>query len=623
MGAGPEDKRGNDKEKRDPTDGNGTAREGLGKENDGAPHAAEGFAGVQEGGKENQQMPERGEKRHFRKRKVMGSVAYSFGNLDVYLHNRYSDVRPIFRALIELAVVFVLFLTCPAIAILIDKDFGFNDVPDLFTGNTTSDLHSYVKKSLFVTLTYLIFTMTNIAVGNIVYVLVYIFYLLDIQVIGAVQTALQILANSRKHLRNFLTALLVFYLAETIYGEYVLFNRRIDMFHLMMTFLLWYCMFSLMLFGESVLVSVIMNELCRRSISGRIFDANYKTFVFKKLVLIAQSKPYGEQRMRRIIGSINNEFESSLYLRHNDLNITSAEHAEDIAESIFGHLEVDSLDFESIKEFFPENYDEVYRYLSKGRSREEAQRISFETVKDQALELYKERADILLSLLDQDSVLNRLNVVLLCGVSFLGMVLMLLLFNVDYKVYLASVGPLIFTFGWIFQGTVLEMYRCFVFLLFSHPFDSGDRVVIDGVELIVIAIDLLYTTFRDDNGMVTYIPNVVLFTKSIGNVRRSDIESEDVCLEVDGSTSFSKVLDLRERLQASLQKAEDKFTGAVLMKKYEASGGNVRITLSVQHMSNFQDPVSRLARRAEFVEKLEGDLSRAGIGYTRGYTFYP
>eukprot|EP00866_Antonospora_locustae_P002496 jgi/Antlo1/2496/1690 len=558
--------------------------------------------------------------REFTRTCIIKPIEYTFGDLDIYLHNEYKDVHPIYRYTIEVIIIAVLFTFFPILAVLLDKRSDISSIKSILFPESNSELSNYMKNSIFVTITYAICMISDVAVGNLLYIIANVLHILDVRIESTIATILQIIGNSTKHLRNSLAAILIFFLAENLYGDYVFFKKEIDAYHLIMTLLVWYSFFSLMLFVENIFINVIVEEVGGRGrIGGRIFDTNYKTFVFKKLAAVAQMKPYGKREMRQVIVSMTNDFESSIYLRHNDLDLTSSEAASNTVKSIFAYLDTNSLKFEDIQEFFPSNYEEVYTYLSKGENIDKHAQIPFEVVHEQAQVLYQERRDIMHTLIDRDTILGKLNIVLIGFVAFLGMVLLFFLLNVDYKIYLASIGPFLFTFGWIFQGSVVEIYRCFVFLLFSHPFDSGDRVVIDNEELVVTNIDLLYTTVKNSHGLKTYIPNVVLFTKNIGNVRRSDIESEEITLMVDGNTNFTQILSMKEKLQNSLKDSEKDFTGDVIIKNYEMENGKIKVVLSVQHTSSSHNLSVKYSSRESFIRKLEEVLRQSKINYTHRY----
>ncbi|KCZ75135.1 hypothetical protein H311_03892, partial [Anncaliia algerae PRA109] len=442
-------------------------------------------------------------------------------------HYEYRDVRPIYRYSVEMVLVTFFLMVLPIMLVLIVENPGYKEIFSVFLNIKNPRVKTFFKFCCFIALTYDIFILSKIFMDNLLYVFVWLLTLLDVRIEGAIATALQIICSSTDNLKNTIATLFVFFVASELLGGYTPFKTEMDINHLILTIMLWYVCFSFMLFLENLIMNIFFGEIGRGSFAGRIYDANSKSFVFKKLLAISMKKLEGKKAMDKVINEMINDYESSIFLKHASLNLVSKEAAVEIAESIFGYLGIKKLEYKKIKKFFPDIYEDVYRYLSQGRT-EKKEPVSFDTFKEQCINLYQERVDIALSLSDRDKILSRLNVVLLFGVYFLGLILFLMLLNVDYKVYLASLGPFLFAFGWIFQDSIKELYRCFVFLLISHPFDNGDRIVINNEELKVANIDLFYTSFYNNNGRVVYMPNLFLATQKIFNLRRSLHESETV-----------------------------------------------------------------------------------------------
>lgn len=562
---------------------------------------------------------DRVEKREFTPIHIMPSIQFSIGNLDSYLHYEYRQIRPIIRYAIELLIIFLLFMTLPMILLLSISPKSFLDVFRGIISIPNSELDSFFKISLFVVVSYSIFILSGFFMKNLLYSIVFILSLLEVNIEGRLAIILQIICSSTNNLGNAIAAGLIFLLANSLYGPYEFLKETLDFHHLILTLIFWYACFTFVLFVENLVMNIFFGEIGRESFRGRIFDANCKTFIFKKLLAIGEKREAGEDEMNKIIDGMKNQFDSSIFLKHNDLRLSSPDAANEIVESIFAYFEIEEMEYDSIKRFFPENCDEVYRYLSKGVESEEKPPILKKTILDQAIALYKERMDIIQSLADRDKILSRLNIILLIAVGFISIIILLFLLNVNYKIYLASVGPFLFAFGWIFQDSIKEIYRCFVFLLVSHPFDNGDRVAIDGKEYVVIEIDLIYTTFLNTNGRIVYMPNLVLFVKNIENIRRSFIESEDIEIKIGKNTPFSSVLSLRDNLMEKLKKKEKDFTGEVAIKSYECVDQEIVLTLNVQHNSNFQEMLPRYTRRESFIEALESELKAASISFTHSY----
>jgi small-conductance mechanosensitive channel len=98
-------------------------------------------------------------------------------------------------------------------------------------------------------------------------------------------------------------------------------------------------------------------------------------------------------------------------------------------------------------------------------------------------------------------------------------------------------------------GTVTEFLACCLFLFVKHPYDVGDRVDINEVELVVEHISLMYSVFRRvDSDKTVQIPHNVANTLWIENVGRSKQMKERLSLCVSAGTSMEDVLALRQEL---------------------------------------------------------------------------
>lgn len=78
-----------------------------------------------------------------------------------------------------------------------------------------------------------------------------------------------------------------------------------------------------------------------------------------------------------------------------------------------------------------------------------------------------------------------------------------------------------------------NLFEGVIFLFVTHPYDVGDRVFIDGQNLIVKELGILTTVFQKSDGQVLYSPNAVLVGKPITNIRRSGNIMQVVEIQVD------------------------------------------------------------------------------------------
>lgn len=149
-----------------------------------------------------------------------------------------------------------------------------------------------------------------------------------------------------------------------------------------------------------------------------------------------------------------------------------------------------------------------------------------------------------------------------------------------------------------------------------HPFDVGDRCVIDGVQMVVEEMNILTTVFlRYDNEKIFY-PNTVLATKPISNFYRSPEMSDSVEFAVDISTSIETIGALKARIKTYLEsKPQHWRPGHSVQVKEIENVNKMRMALYVNHTINFQNSGDRGNRRSDLVFELKKCFEDLGIKY--------
>lgn len=97
------------------------------------------------------------------------------------------------------------------------------------------------------------------------------------------------------------------------------------------------------------------------------------------------------------------------------------------------------------------------------------------------MNVYQERRALALSLSDTKSAVSKLHrmidIVLLVAV----VILWLLILGVATTAILAVISSQVIVLVFIFGNTLKTVFEAIVFVFVYHPFDVGDRCVIDGV----------------------------------------------------------------------------------------------------------------------------------------------
>lgn len=125
-----------------------------------------------------------------------------------------------------------------------------------------------------------------------------------------------------------------------------------------------------------------------------------------------------------------------------------------------------------------------------------------------------------------------------------------------------------------------------MFIFIKHPYDVGDRVVINEAQLVVEHISLLYTVFRRvDTNRTVQIPNIVSNATWIENISRSKAMKEQIRMSINADTSFEDIELLRLELQTFLAAPENKrdFLPDLEIELLETDMKEMKLRVEVSH----------------------------------------
>lgn len=142
-------------------------------------------------------------------------------------------------------------------------------------------------------------------------------------------------------------------------------------------------------------------------------------------------------------------------------------------------------------------------------------------------EIHKEHKSIAKSLVDIDSVISKLNRLLIFVCLLIVIIIFVGMLAPSVGAVLATLGSSLLALSFIFSATCQEILASCVYLFVKHPCDIGDVVMINvpavGLQrMSVKEISLLYTVFQDgSSNVIRQVSNSVLNTLFVDNVSRS------------------------------------------------------------------------------------------------------
>ncbi|GLT81133.1 hypothetical protein SLA2020_525360 [Shorea laevis] len=242
--------------------------------------------------------------------------------------------------------------------------------------------------------------------------------------------------------------------------------------------------------------------------------------------------------------------------------------------------------------------------------------IKRKALKNWLVNVYLERKSLAHSLNDTKTAIEELNKLASGIVMILLIIIWLLLMGFLTTQVLLFISSQLLLVAFMFGNSAKTVFEAIIFVFVMHPFDVGDRCVVDGVQLIVEEMNILTTIFlRYDNEKIFY-PNSVLATKPISNFYRSPEMSDSVEFAVHVSTSVEQIGNLKANIKEYLEsKSEHWRPGHNVVVKDIEDLNKMKMVLYVTHTINFQNYGDKNSRRSELVLELKKIFESLGIKY--------
>ncbi|KAL3535551.1 hypothetical protein ACH5RR_004012 [Cinchona calisaya] len=294
--------------------------------------------------------------------------------------------------------------------------------------------------------------------------------------------------------------------------------------------------------------------------------------------------------------------------------ITSEVEAKAAAKEIFkkvaksGNRYIDEGD---LLRFFPE--DEVDNVLPLFEGTAQTGQIMKASFKSWVVKVYNERKCLAHSLNDAKTAIEELNKISSAIILVVIIIVWLLLMGFATTKVLVFISSQLLLTVFMFGNTAKMVFEAMVFVFVTHPFDVGDKCVVDGVQMVVEEMNILTTIFlRYDNQMI-YYPNNILATKPITNFNRSPPLGDSVEFSVDFSTSVESIAALKAKIKGYLESKSENWQPkhSVLIKEIEDMN-KLKMVLYVTHTVNSAD---RSSHRSDLVLELKKIFEDLQIKY--------
>lgn len=99
------------------------------------------------------------------------------------------------------------------------------------------------------------------------------------------------------------------------------------------------------------------------------------------------------------------------------------------------------------------------------------------------MNVYLERKSLLHSLNDTKTAIDELNKLVSVIVLIVALIVWLLLMGFLTTKVLVFISSQLLVLAFVFGNTAKTVFEAIIFVFVMHPFDVGDRIVVDGVQV--------------------------------------------------------------------------------------------------------------------------------------------
>ncbi|GJS51472.1 mechanosensitive ion channel protein 10-like protein, partial [Tanacetum coccineum] len=260
--------------------------------------------------------------------------------------------------------------------------------------------------------------------------------------------------------------------------------------------------------------------------------------------------------------------------------------------------------------------DDVKKVLPLFEGAVETGKIKKKSFNNWVVNVYKERKYLALSLNDTKTAIEELNKLVSGLTVFVLLIVWLLLMGIATTEVLLFISSQLLLGVFMFGTSAKTAFEAIIFVFIMHPFDVGDRCVVDGVQLVVEEVNILTTVFlRYDNEKIFY-PNAILATKAISNFNRSPEMGDSIEFDLDVSTSIEKILALKDKIKTYIESKPQLWRPNHSVRVREIENVNkMKMSLYVTHTINFQNHEEKSDRKSNLVLELKNIFEQLDIAY--------
>ncbi len=228
--------------------------------------------------------------------------------------------------------------------------------------------------------------------------------------------------------------------------------------------------------------------------------------------------------------------------------------------------------------------------------------------------VYHERASIDKAFLEQSNILGKFDNLLMVIVWIVSFLVLFMVMEPPIKFLITLCITLIGGLMFMFQATAKQAFESIVFVIFTHPFDCDDWVIIKDKHYQVHEVGLWTSIFVSSDGKLCYMSNKSLVSLPITNLRRSPLMSEKILVSLKPNTPQERIQTLEAKLIQWLKDNDREFVPSLMIRDIKlVDKDHMRIEIPLSHKSNFNDMDRKEMRTRKFMFYLKEAIGELEI----------
>ncbi|KAL8143910.1 hypothetical protein V2J09_016942 [Rumex salicifolius] len=328
-----------------------------------------------------------------------------------------------------------------------------------------------------------------------------------------------------------------------------------------------------------------------------------------------------KKMFKQLISNRNKDANSESY---SDLEIRK----EDLKEYDLSEEELDWI-FKPRNREEDDEEDETHAQASTITS-SEVQTIGYDEFLNWTVRAYKNCWGLERTLHSSKRVFVKLNRLLSAFLLMVMLIIWLLLSEIVNTGQLALLFTPFLAASFIFGDSCRKMFEGLIFAFAMHPFDVGDRVIINNVQMRVTELNILTSVFHKyDTGEEVITPNSTLTTTSIINLDITPDQSDKVEFVIDAQTPLEDITDLEIKIKKLLDDDIEYSSNSKVVKS-EIGKEEMKMTVYFKYLVSYLTAESKAVHKSKILSmimKFRKDMemkvkfNRKG-GYSSSYITY-